>query len=59
MRIYETWWFWVLAGTAAMLLGTAGFLLGLRYSRNRGKLPRRLTEMTIHTVSTISRLEGE
>lgn len=58
MQLYETWWFWVLAGTAAMLFGTAGFLLVLRYSRKKGTLPRRLTEMTVHTVSSISQFEG-
>ena len=41
-----------------MLFGTAGFLLVLRYSRKKGTLPRRLTEMTVHTVSSISQFEG-
>lgn len=55
MRMYETWWFWVLAGIGVVLLGTLLFLLVLRYFRNNGKLPRRL--VAVRSVSSTSRLE--
>ena len=57
MKVYETWWFWVLVGVGVTGVGTAGFLLALKYSESREKLPRRLKE--VRSVSTVSRLEGD